>query len=84
MVKKNKSFILRHIRTENIRDTNILLKAVIVCVGKKIGFKAWRSKNMGHGKNKWESERWWKRGIKNKWKHINILERHQRGEIWRK
>ena len=74
--------ILKHIRTENITDTNILIKAVIVYVGKKIGLKACGSKN------KKESEPWWKRRIKksiNKVrKHINILERHQRGEIRRK
>ena len=68
--------ILKHIRTKNITDTNILIKAVI-----KIGLKACGSKN------KKESEPWWKRGKKsiNKVrKHINILEGHQRGEIWRK
>ena len=27
--------ILKHIRTENITDTNILIKAVIVYLGKK-------------------------------------------------
>ena len=73
---------LKHIRTENITDTNILIKAVIVYVGKKIGLKACGSKN------KKESEPWWKRRIKksiNKVrKHINILERHQIGEIKRK
>ena len=31
--------IFKHIRIENIIDTNILIKAVIVCVGKKIGLK---------------------------------------------
>ena len=55
-----------------ITDTNILIKAVIVCVGKKIGLKACGSKN------KKESEPWWKRRIKkliNKVrKHINILD----------
>ena len=73
--------ILKHIRTENVTDTNILIKAVIVCAGKKIGFKACGSKN----KN--ESKPWWKRRIKksiNKVrKHINILEHHQRGETRR-
>ena len=74
--------ILNHIKTENITDTNILIKATIVYVGKKIGLKTCGSKN------KKESEPWWKRKIKkliNKVKkHINILERHQRGEIRRK
>ena len=74
--------ILKHIRTENITDTNILIKAVIVYVGKRIGLKACGSKN------KKEPEPWWKRRIK-KWinkvkKHINILESHQRVEIKRK
>ena len=50
--------ILKHIRTENITDTNILIKTVIVYVGKKIVFKAFRSKN------KKELEPWWKRRIK--------------------
>ena len=31
--------ILNHIRTENITDTNILIKAVKVYVGKKFGLK---------------------------------------------
>ena len=67
--------MLKHVTTENITDTNILIKAVIVYVGKKIGLKACESKNEK------ESEPWWKRRIKksiNKLrKHINILERHQ-------
>ena len=74
--------ILKHVRTENIADTNVLIKAFIVYVGKKIDLKAWGSKN----KNK--SEPWWKRRIKktkNEFrKHINILERQQRGQIRRK
>ena len=32
--------ILMYIKTENISDTNILIKAVTVCVGKKIGLKS--------------------------------------------
>ena len=36
---------LKHNRTENITDTNILLKQVIVYVGKKVGLKAWGSEN---------------------------------------
>ena len=31
--------ILKHIRTENITDTNILIKAVIVYVGKRLALK---------------------------------------------
>ena len=41
--------ILKHIRTENITDTNILIKAAIVYVGKKIGLKACGSKKKGVG-----------------------------------
>ena len=37
--------ILKHIRNENITDPNILIKAVTVYVGKKIGLKACGSKN---------------------------------------
>ena len=73
--------ILKHIRTENITDTNIIAKAVIIYVGKKIGLKACGSKN------KKESEPWWKRRMKKMInevrKHINILEHHHRGEIRR-
>ena len=73
------SCIFKRIRTENITDTNILIK---VYVGKKINLKACVSKN------KKELEPWWKRRIKksiNKVrKHIKILEFHQRGEIRRK
>ena len=73
--------ILKHIRTENITDTNVLIKAVIVYVGKKIGLKACESKN----KKEWEP--WWKRRIKksiNKVRqHIIILEHHQREDIKR-
>ena len=51
------NLILKHIRTENIADINILIKAVKVNIGKKVGLKACRNKN----KNK--SEPWWKRRI---------------------
>lgn len=49
---------LKHIITEIIKDTNILIKAVIVYVGKLIGLKARESKN------KKESEPCWKKKIK--------------------
>ena len=82
MAKENKLYIKAYcIRTENTTDTNILIKAVTVYVGKKIGLKACGSIN------KKELEAWWKRRIKKMInevrKHINILERHQRGEIRR-
>ena len=44
MVKEDNR-ILEHIRTENITDTDVLIKTVIVYVGKNIGFKAWGSNN---------------------------------------
>ena len=50
--------MLKHIRTENVTDTNILIKTVIVNVGKKIGLKVCGSKN------KKVSEPWWKGKIK--------------------
>ena len=37
---KKHTCILKHIMTENITDTNILIKAVIVYVGKMICLKA--------------------------------------------
>ena len=70
--------LLMHTRTENVTDTNILIKSITVYVGKKIGIKACGNKNEK------ESEPWWKRRIKtsiNKVrKIINISKRHQRGE----
>ena len=60
--------ILKHIRTENITDTNILIKAVIVHVRKKTDLKACGSKN----KN--ESEPWWRRRIK---KSINKVRKYK-------
>ena len=74
--------ILKHIRTENITYTNILIKAVMVNVGKMIDLRGW-----GNKCNK-ESEPWWKRKI-NKMinqvrKRINILERHHRRAIRKK
>ena len=36
---RNINCILKHIRTENITDTNILIKAVIVYVGKRLALK---------------------------------------------
>ena len=36
---------LKHIRTENVTDTDILIKAVIIYEGKKIDLKACGSKN---------------------------------------
>ena len=76
-LSRKKNCTLKYIRIENIADANILIKAVIVCVGKNIGLKACG------GKNKKESKHWWKKRIKrliNKVrKHINIL----RGEIRR-
>ena len=50
--------ILKHIRTENITETNILIKVLIFYVRKKFSLKACGSKN------KKESEPWWKRRIK--------------------
>ena len=50
--------ILKHIRIENITDTNILIKAVTVYVGKKID-----PKSCGN-KNEKESKPWWKKRIK--------------------
>ena len=47
--------ILKHVRTENIIDTNILIKAFIVYLEKNIGLRAFGSKN---------NKAWLKRRIK--------------------
>ena len=41
--------MLNHIRTENITETNILIKAVIVYVKKKISLKACGKRNWNRG-----------------------------------
>ena len=80
--------VLKHIRIENITDINILIKAVIVYVGKKIGLKTCRSKNKKESDRNPERntlvEKRVKKSTNKTRKHMNILERHQRGEIRRK
>ena len=69
--------ILSDIRTDTISDTNKLIAATAVYVGKKLGIK-----NTKRGYEM--KEPWWKRRIKQSIievrKHINILERRKRGE----
>ena len=69
--------VLNDIRTDNISDTNKLISATAVYVGKKLGLK--------NTKRDYEmKEPWWKRRLKQSInevrKHINILERRKRGE----
>ena len=82
------NYVLKHIRIENITDINILIKAVIVYVGKKIGLKTCRSKNKKESDRNPERntlvEKRVKKSTNKTRKHMKILERHQRGEIRRK
>ncbi|CAB3978868.1 Hypothetical predicted protein [Paramuricea clavata] len=70
--------LVARIRTDNITDTNKLLKAVRSVVAEKIGLKEVIEQTK-------QKEPWWKRrldmDIKRLRKDINILERKKRGEI---
>ena len=73
------SAILKGIKSENIMETNRLIRACAIFVGRKVGL---RPKQRRANPVK---EPWWKRRIQQSiqelWKHINILERKKRGEI---
>ena len=73
---------LTEIKSDKITETNRLIRACVIFVGKKVGLKP----NQRRGNV--VKETWWKRRIKQSiqelWKHINILERKKRGEIKQK
>ena len=70
---------LKEIMSDNILETNRLIRACVIFVGKKVGLKP----NQRRGNA--VKEPWWKRRIKQSvqelQKHINILQRKKRGEI---
>ena len=49
---RKRNYILKHIKTKNIADTNLLIKAVIVYIGKKISLEACGSKKKKKKKNR--------------------------------
>ena len=74
--------ILERIKSENITETNKLIGACAIFMGRKVGLKP----NQRRGNA--VKEPWWKRRIKQSvqelQKHINILERKKREEIKKK
>ena len=74
--------ILKRIKSENITETNKLIGACAIFMGRKVGLKP----NQRRGNA--VKEPWWKRrippSIQELRKHINILERKKRGEIKKK
>ena len=74
--------ILKGIKSENITETNRLIRACAIFVGRKVGLKP--KQRRGNPLK----EPWWKRRIQQSIqelrKHINILERKKRGEIKKK
>ena len=74
--------ILKRIKSENITETNKLIGACAIFVGRKVGLKP------NQRKGNTVKEPWWKRrippSIQELRKHINILERKRRGEIKKK
>ena len=73
---------LTEIKSDYIIETNKLIRACFIFVGKKVGLKP----NQRRGNA--VKEPWWKRRIKQSvqelQKHINILERKKREEIKKK
>ena len=74
--------ILKRIKSENITETNKLIGACAIFMGRKVGLKP----NQRRGNP--VKEPWWKRrippSIQELRKYINILERKKRGEIKKK
>ena len=74
--------ILKRIKSENITETNKLIGACAIFMGRKVGLKP----NQRRGNA--VKEPWWKRrippSIQELRKYINILERKKRGEIKKK
>ena len=74
--------ILKGIKSENITETNRLIRACAIFVGRKVGLKP--KQRRGNP----VKEPWWKRRIQQSIqelrKHINILQRKKRGEIKQK
>ena len=74
--------ILKGIKSDNITETNRLIRACAIFVGRKVGLKP--KQRRGNP----VKEPWWKRRIQQSIqelrKHINILERKKRGEIKKK
>ncbi|XP_063598714.1 uncharacterized protein LOC134775182 [Penaeus indicus] len=73
--------VLGNIITESISGTNNSIKACTILIGRKVGLKPYRKRA-----NEMK-EPWWKRrikvSIKEIRKHINILERKERGDLKR-
>ena len=73
---------LTEIKSDNITETNRLIRACVIFVGKKVGLKPYQK-----GGNA-VKEPWWKRRVKQSIqklrKRINILDRKKRGEIKKK
>ena len=74
--------ILKGIKYENITETNRLIRACAIFVGRKVGLKP--KQRRGNP----VKEPWWKRQIQQSIqelrKHINILEQKKRGKIKKK
>ena len=74
--------ILKGTKSENITETNRLIRACAIFDGRKVGLKP--KQRRGNP----VKEPWWKRRIQKSIqelrKHINILQRKKRGEIKQK
>ena len=74
--------ILKGIKSENITETNRLIRACAIFVGRKVGLKP-KQRRGNPVKEPWRKRRI-QQSIEQLQKHINILERMKRGEIKKK
>ena len=77
--------VLKYIKTNNITETNKLIKGVSIVVAENLGIKVNRQNDMGTRQRGKNQEPWWKRRIQSDIKkiqsEISILQRKERGEL---
>ena len=77
--------VLKYIKTNNITETNKLIKGVSIVVAENLGIKVDRQNDMGTRQRGKNQEPWWKRRIQSDIKkiqsEISILQRKERAEL---
>ena len=75
--------VLKYVKTNNIIETNKLIKGVSIVVAENLGMKVNRQSDMGTRQRGKNQEPWWKRRIQSDIKkiqrEISILQRKERG-----
>ena len=77
--------VLKYVKTNNITETNKLIKGVSIVVAENLGTKVNYQNDMGTRQRGKNQEPWWKRRIQSDIKkiqsEISILQRKERGEL---